>query len=144
MSSYLLAFLVSDFKYLSNEATRQPGEALQRIFTRPGMESRAQYGLQNSVDLLKELEIFANLAFDLPKLDSGAIPGKGGGMENWGLILYREAALIYEENDEDISHALRQRGVRLIAHEIAHMFFGNLGKLLNFISFYGFKYFIEL
>lgn len=83
MSSYLLAFLVSDFKYLSNNETRQNNETLQRIWTRPGMELRAAYGLKNSVDLLKELEMFADLTFDLPKLDSGAIPGKGGGMENW-------------------------------------------------------------
>ena len=83
MSSYLLAFLVSDFKSLSNELTKTPEQALQSIWTRPGMESRASYGLNNSVELLTKLEEFVDLKFDLPKLDSGAITGKGGGMENW-------------------------------------------------------------
>ncbi|KAL7036523.1 hypothetical protein ACKWTF_008832 [Chironomus riparius] len=126
MSTYLIAFLVSDFKYLSNNNTRLVGEALQSIYTRPGKEQKAKYGLENSVKLLNELEKFGGIKFALPKLDSGAIPGKGGGMENWGLILYREEALVYEDDDEDIAHDLMQRGVRLIAHEVVHMFFGNL------------------
>jgi aminopeptidase N len=117
MSTYLLAFLVSDFHYISNEG-QQPEHTLQSIYTRPGLESRAQYGLENSVAMLKKLEQFVDVEFELEKLDSAAVPGKGGGMENFGLILYRETALIYEANDADISHQLRQRGVRLIAHEM--------------------------
>ncbi|XP_070509763.1 aminopeptidase N-like [Chironomus tepperi] len=126
MSTYLLAFLVSDFTYLSNNDTRIDGEALQSIYTRPGKEMNARYGLENSVKLLNELEKFGGMKFNLPKLDSGAIPGKGGGMENWGLIIYREEALVYEDDEDEISHDLMQRGVRLIAHELAHMFFGDL------------------
>jgi aminopeptidase N len=135
MSSYLNAFLVSDFEHISNNETREDGETLQRVFTRPGSSLRAEYGLRNSIDLLNVLENYVNKTFTLPKLDSGAIPGKGGGMENYGLILYREAAMIYPELDEDITHNLRQRGVRLIAHEIAHMFFGNLvtGEWWNYL-----------
>ena len=83
MSTYLLAFLVSDFKYISNADTKIEGEALQGIYTRPGKEQKAKYGLENSVKLLNELEKFGGMNFSLPKLDSGAIPGKGGGMENW-------------------------------------------------------------
>jgi aminopeptidase N len=129
MSSYLNALLVSDFEYLSNAGSN---ETLQRIFTRPGEQAKAQYGLDNSVKLLKELEKFAGMNYSLPKLDSGAIPGKGGGMENWGFVLYREAALIYED---DISHSLMNRGVRLIAHEVVHLFFGDLvtGEWWNFL-----------
>lgn len=132
MSSYLNAFLVSDFEQLNNEATRLENEALQGIWTRPGEKEKAHYGLNNSVIILNELEKFVNVKFNLPKLDSGAIPGKGGGMENWGLVLYREGALIYED---DISHSLMQRGVRLIAHEVVHMFFGNLvtGEWWNYL-----------
>lgn len=132
MSSYLNAFLVSDFEALSNELTKNSNETLQRIWTRPGEAARAQYGLDNSVKLLNELEKFAGIKYSLPKLDSGAIPGKGGGMENWGFVLYREAALIYED---DISHSLMNRGVRLIAHEVVHLFFGDLvtGEWWNFL-----------
>lgn len=132
MSSYLNAFLISDFDVLTNADTKTANETLQGIYTRPGEKERAQYGLDNSVKILNVLEKFTNTKFNLPKLDSGAIPGKGGGMENWGLVLYREAALIYEN---DISHSLMQRGVRLIAHEIVHMFFGDLvtGEWWNYL-----------
>lgn len=74
MSTYLIALLVSDFEYISNEGTNQ---TLQRIYTRPGLQSRASYGLQNSIELLEQLEKFVSVKVDLPKLDSGAIPGKG-------------------------------------------------------------------
>lgn len=129
MSSYLNAFIVSDFQALSNNGT---GKTLQRVWTRPDEVQKAQYGLKNSEKLLETLEEFVNMTYDLEKLDSGAIPGKGGGMENWGLLLYREAALIYED---DISHTLENRGVRLIAHEIVHLFFGDLvtGEWWNYL-----------
>ena len=83
MSTYLLAFLVSDLTHLSNNNTRIEGEALQSIYTRPGKEQNAKYGLENSIKILDALEKFGGMNFSLPKLDSGAIPGKSGGMENW-------------------------------------------------------------
>lgn len=89
MSSYLNAFLVSDFEVLTNNLTKNVNETLQGVWTRPGESTKAQYGLDNSVKILNALEEFAGKKYSLPKLDSGAIPGKGGGMENWGFVLYR-------------------------------------------------------
>lgn len=62
--------------------------------------------------------------FDPLILDHVAIPSKGGAMENWGLILYQENSLLYDEEEEPISFKLRSAS--LIAHEVAHFWFGNL------------------
>lgn len=83
MSSYLNAFLISDFDVLTNADSKLANETLQGIYMRPGEKEKAHYGLEQSVNLLNALEKFVDVKFDLPKLDSGAIPGKGGGMENW-------------------------------------------------------------
>ena len=45
-------------------------------------------------------------------------------MENWGLILYRETALLYNENKDTYSNKARVNTV--VAHELAHQWFGNL------------------
>jgi aminopeptidase N len=47
-------------------------------------------------------------------------------MENWGMVTYRENAMIYEENYHDISHSQKLSGVNVISHELAHQFFGDL------------------
>lgn len=87
MSSYLLAFVVSDLVHVSNEQTKRPEQVLQRIFVRSGEEDKTKYALDMSVKLLEELENYTGTKYDLPKLDSAAVPGKGGAMENWALIL---------------------------------------------------------
>jgi aminopeptidase N len=46
-------------------------------------------------------------------------------MENWGMVTYRENAMIYEENYHDISHSQKLSGVDVISHELAHQFFGD-------------------
>ncbi|GBP17198.1 Glutamyl aminopeptidase [Eumeta japonica] len=47
-----------------------------------------------------------------------------GAMEHWGLVTYRETALLYDRNIS--SSANQQRVATVIAHELAHMWFGNL------------------
>jgi glutamyl aminopeptidase len=48
-------------------------------------------------------------------------------MEHWGLVTFREVTLLYEEGTS--STANKQRVAMVIGHELAHMWFGNLGKL---------------
>lgn len=88
MSSYLLAFVVSDFKHISNEGDIGPDDTLHRIWVRPDSVSKAPYALENSAKVLKALENYVGFNFELPKVDSAAIPGKGGAMENWGMVTY--------------------------------------------------------
>jgi aminopeptidase N len=88
MSSYLLAFVVSDFDYISNADTKQPDDTLHRVWVRPDSVSKAAYALENSEKVLKALENYVGFKFALPKVDSAAIPNKGGAMENWGMVTY--------------------------------------------------------
>lgn len=125
MSSYLLAFVVSDFAHVSNEDTVLPGETIHRVWVRPDSIKKAPYALENSAKVLKALENYVGFDYELPKVDSAAIPNKGGAMENWGMVTYWETAMIYEENYEDIPHNLKYSGVGVIAHELGHQFFGD-------------------
>lgn len=53
-----------------------------------------------------------------------------GAMENWGLVTYRETALLYDEKTS--SSVSKQHIASVIAHEFAHMWFGNLGKNVHY------------
>lgn len=88
MSSYLLAFVVSDFDYISNEGTKLPGDTLHRIWVKPESNTKTQFALENSEAVLKTLEEYVGFDFELPKVDSAGIPNKGGAMENWGMVTY--------------------------------------------------------
>lgn len=89
MASYLLAFIVSDLQHISNAETKLPSETLHRIWVRPDSLSKAAYALENSVSVLKALENYVGLKFELKKVDSAGIPNKSGAMENWGMVTYR-------------------------------------------------------
>ncbi|XP_070509761.1 aminopeptidase N-like [Chironomus tepperi] len=125
MSSYLLAFVVSEFAHITNEDTRGTRETLHRVWTKPDSISKAHYGLDNSVKALKVLENYCGFDYVLPKVDSAAIPNKNSAMENWGMVTYWETAMIYQEDFNNISHSLKLSGVTVIAHELAHQFFGD-------------------
>lgn len=88
MSSYLLAFVISDLESVTNEETKLTDDTLHRIWVRPDSVSRAWFALESSDLALKALEKYLNFKFELPKLDSAGIPNKSGAMENWGMITY--------------------------------------------------------
>lgn len=85
MSSYLLAFVVSDLQSIDNAATKLPSETLHRIWVRPNSLARAQYALINSIDVLHVLEDYTGFKYEIAKVDSAGVPNKGGAMENWGM-----------------------------------------------------------
>lgn len=89
MSSYLLAFIVSDFEHISNDATKLPGETLHRIWVRPNATEKAKFALKTSIDCLNELEKYVDFKYKMPKIDSTGEPNSRGAMENWGMIIYR-------------------------------------------------------
>lgn len=89
MSSYLLAFIVSDLQSISNAATKLPGEILHRIWVRPNALEGARYALENSINALTALEDYVGFKFEMDKVDSAGVPQKGGAMENWGMVTYR-------------------------------------------------------
>uniref|UniRef100_A0A672Q6S8 Aminopeptidase n=1 Tax=Sinocyclocheilus grahami TaxID=75366 RepID=A0A672Q6S8_SINGR len=123
MSTYLLAFIVSDFIFIEqNIENRQI-----RIFARQEAINAGQgeYALSVTGPILKFFEKYYNVPYPLPKSYQIALPDfNTGAMENWGLITYRETALLYDE--EISSNENKERIVTVISHELAHQWFGNL------------------
>lgn len=78
MSSYLNAFLISDF---AGVGITKPGETVHRIWVRPDSMDKTFYALNNSISALKALEEYTGFKYELNKVDSTGIPYKGGAME---------------------------------------------------------------
>lgn len=122
MSTYLLAFIVGRFEYI--EAKTKSG-IMVRVFTTPGKKHQGKFALNAAVQFLEFYEDYFRIPYSLPSLDLIAIPDfAAGAMENWGAVTYRETALLI---DEDLSATVNKQHVAyVIAHELAHMWFGNL------------------
>ncbi|XP_016071675.1 PREDICTED: endoplasmic reticulum aminopeptidase 2 [Miniopterus natalensis] len=122
MSTYLVAYIVCDFKSVSG--TTSSGVKVS-IYASPDKWSQTHYALEASLKLLDFYENYFDINYPLPKLDLIAIPDFGpGAMENWGLITYRETSLLFDPKTSSISDKLWVTTV--IAHELAHQWFGNL------------------
>ena len=122
MSTYLLAFVVGDI--VSVEADAANGTRVG-IWTTRGKENQAGFALDTSVKLLGYFNDYFNIPYPLPKLDHVAIPDfAAGAMENWGCVTYRETALLVDPDNS--SAGTRQRVAEVVAHEMAHMWFGDL------------------
>uniref|UniRef100_A0A8C6WX85 Aminopeptidase n=1 Tax=Neogobius melanostomus TaxID=47308 RepID=A0A8C6WX85_9GOBI len=120
MSTYLVAYIVSDF--LSVSRTTQHGISIYAV---PEKIDQTAYALDAAVKLLDFYDDYFDIPYPLPKQDLAAIPDfQSGAMENWGLTTYRETALLY---DPEKSSASDKLGItKVIAHELAHQWFGNL------------------
>ena len=122
MSTYLLAFIVCDFNYTVNVTKNN---VTYRAWATPEAVDQTPYSLQVGVDVLTYFEDYFNISFPLPKMDMIAVPDfAAGAMENWGLIIYRETAMLYDPMDSAESN--KQRVAVVVSHELAHQWFGNL------------------
>ncbi|XP_077424494.1 alanyl (membrane) aminopeptidase-like b [Vanacampus margaritifer] len=123
MSTYLLAFTVSEFTSITSEHDR----VYIRTFARPEATAarHTQYAANVTGKILTFYEKHFEMKYHLKKLDQVALPDLSAvAMENWGLITYDEGALLYEEG---VSSQLHKETISyLIAHELAHQWFGNL------------------
>ncbi|XP_035484995.2 aminopeptidase Ey isoform X1 [Scophthalmus maximus] len=125
MSTYLLAFVVSEFTYAGK--TQGADDVSIRIWARKTAieEGQGDYALQKTGPILAFFEGYYNSTYPLSKSDQIALPDfAAGAMENWGLITYRETNLLY--NPEVSSNADKEKVATTISHELAHMWFGNL------------------
>lgn len=122
MSTYLLAFIIGDFEYLESKTKK---DVLVRVFTTPGKKDQAKFALNCAVKMLEFYEDFFAISYPLKTLDMIAIPDFSfGAMENWGAITYRETALLIDENNSSMPN--KQYVALVVAHELAHQWFGNL------------------
>ncbi|XP_077977925.1 aminopeptidase N-like [Glandiceps talaboti] len=125
MPTYLVAMVVADF--YSVEMTT-PNDVQFRVWSRQEALHTLDYSLHTGSDMLTFFENYWDIPYPLPKQDMVAVPDfYFGAMENWGLVIYRETRLMY---DSSVNTQYRKHGVAaIIAHELAHMWFGNLVTL---------------
>ncbi len=122
MSTYLLAFIVGDFESIEKKTKNG---VLARVFTTPGKKHQAEFALETTVRCLEFYEEYFDIPYPLPVIDMIAIPDfASGAMENWGAITYRESMLLVDPDHS--STATKQWVALVIAHELAHQWFGNL------------------
>ncbi|PKB73275.1 MAG: hypothetical protein BZY75_02675 [SAR202 cluster bacterium Io17-Chloro-G7] len=125
MSTYLLAFMVGDLTSIESQYTGASGSTKVAVWTTRGKEEQGRFALDTSVRLLSFFNDYFGIPYPLEKLDHIAIPDfAAGAMENWGAITYRETALLVDP--ENSSAGTRQRVAEVVAHEMAHMWFGDL------------------
>lgn len=122
MSTYLLAFIVGDFEYIEKKSKRG---VIVRVYTPKGKKHQAKFSLDVTVKVLDFYEKYFDIPYPLNTLDMIAIPDfSAGAMENWGAITYRESMLLIDEKES--SEISKQWVALVIAHELAHQWFGNL------------------
>lgn len=122
MSTYLVAYSVNDF---SHKPSTLPNGALFRTWARPNAIDQCDFAAEFGPKVLQYYEEFFGIKFPLPKVDQVAVPDfAAGAMENWGLVTYRETTLLYSA--EYSSLANQQQLANVVAHELAHQWFGNL------------------
>jgi len=122
MSTYLLAFIVGDFEYISGKTNTG---ILVRVFTTTNKKHQSKFALECAVKTIEFYEKYFDIPYPLPVLDMIAIPDfSSGAMENWGAVTYRESALLVDENLSSLAN--KQWVALIVAHELAHQWFGNL------------------
>lgn len=122
MSTYLLAFCIGNLKSL--EAKSKHGITV-RTWATPDNVEHTSFALEVAVKALDEYEKFFDINYQLKKCDLVAVPEfSAGAMENWGLITFRETALLHDpahSREED-----KMWVAAVVIHELAHQWFGNL------------------
>lgn len=123
MSSYLLFMGMGDIE----RKTRKVGDVEIGVITRRGVSDQGDYALEAAAKLLPWYENYFGVKYPLPKLDMIAAPGSSqffGAMENWGAILYFEPLLLFDPQRS--AQTDRQAIFGVVAHEMAHQWFGNI------------------
>lgn len=121
MSTYLVAFLVGDFKCTTGE---QDGVAI-RVCATPDKVALTPYALSIAKYVLHYYDDYFGIHFPLKKLDLIGLPDfEAGAMENFGAITYRETDLLLDPKTATV--AAKEEVALVVAHEMAHQWFGDL------------------
>ena len=121
MSTYLVAMAVGDFECLSADADGIP----IRVCATPDKVHLGQFALEAAQYTMQWLNAYFSIRYPFEKLDILAVPDfAAGAMENTGAIFYRESLLTIDETR--VSIEVRRNVAAVLAHEIAHHWFGNL------------------
>ena len=121
MSSYLFVLSAGELERLTADAD---GVAVG-VVTTAGKREQGRFALDNAVKLLGYYNDYFGTKYPLPKLDLIAVPGGfGGAMENWGGITFFESRLLFDPTST--AEAARRGIFSVLAHEMAHQWFGDL------------------
>jgi len=120
MSTYLFFMGIGKFE----EATTKSGKVNVIAASRPGQGTDSEFIRKISAAVLKDYELYFEIPYPLPKLHLIGLPEyHTGAMENWGAITSREHYVVLRS---DASDSERRNAARIMAHEIAHQWFGDL------------------
>lgn len=123
MPTYLLAFVYGEMHFV--ESKTKQGVVVRSWSTVAQQKQTLQYSVDEAVKCLEFFTEYFGVDYPLPKCDQVALPDfDAGAMENWGLITYREVALLTDAQNRSISN--EQYISMVIAHELSHQWFGNL------------------
>src|SRR5213594_1456785 len=121
MSSYLNVFVAGELDLIESRV----GPTQIRVIATKGKAELGRYALEVTAQILQYYNEYFGVPYPLPKLDQIALPGGfGGAMENWGGITYFESALLFDLKNS--STETKQNIYEVLAHEMAHQWFGDL------------------
>jgi len=121
ISTYLVAMLVGDFECISGSADGVP----IRVCSTPGLQPLGRFALSAAQASLTWFNRYYGIPYPFAKLDLIGIPDfAAGAMENAGAITFRETDLLLDE--KTASTTVQKRVAEVVAHEIAHQWFGDL------------------
>jgi puromycin-sensitive aminopeptidase len=122
LSTYLIALVVGE---LEGSRTRRCGTTPIRVWSVPGKRHLTGFALDAAAASLERLEQYFGLPYPYQKLDLIAVPEfEFGAMENAGAVTFRENLLLVDPKTVSLSE--RKRVAEVIAHELAHMWYGDL------------------
>jgi len=124
MSTYLVAFLVGDFQCLTGSSDGVP----IRACATPDQVQSGAFALSAAEFVLHYYDTYFGIKYPMPKLDMIAIPDfEAGAMENFGAITYRESAMLLDTRNASVD--AQERVATVVAHEMAHQWFGDMVTL---------------
>lgn len=120
MPTYIIALAIGELDSYDIPNLSVPG----KIYTPKGKAQRTKFAAKHTAGILENLESYFGSPYPFEKLDFVAVPNfTHGAMENAGLITYRSSLL---ELEDEPRLAEQSSTLNVIAHELAHMWYGNL------------------
>ncbi|XP_053976711.1 thyrotropin-releasing hormone-degrading ectoenzyme-like isoform X3 [Hylaeus volcanicus] len=119
MSTYLVAFVVAAYENISND------DGTINAWSRKDLIPFLKFAHEITQKASAELERYTNSTVRVPKMDHVAVPKHSmSAMENWGLIIYPEKNIKYNENTA--TYRRKCEVATIVIHELTHQWFGNV------------------